>query len=494
MNKSRVIGRMLMFAGDPRILGRRKYIKLKAIIICWTCSVLSLTNITYGQSWQFFAVDNGVKPALDLDSNGIPHISYMLESHSGYVKHAILDPVNLDFELLTVSEGYFYGPLDLAIDQDDIPHISYHNHTLQDQVHSHLAPSGWVNERIQDPGHDGWDNSITMDINNRVHTSTVDPSGFGGAGVEYAFFNGSVWQVEAVGSGSIMYANSTSLALDSQGQPHITYYDDGARDLMYAVKKTGNWVISVVETSGDVGRFASLSLDPLDVPHMSYYRHLTDSTGIVKFARWNGSGWNITNIDTLEKVFIGFAGARNMTSLVLDLQGKPHVGYGDEKVLKYAVLDGTTWQREVVLDVSATSTILGQLTSLQLDTQGNPHIAYYEVTSKSPLTGIVKYTTQNMITSVHQEAVNPNKVELLQNYPNPFNPSTKIRYELPERSHVTLKIFNLLGRKLATLVDEEKGAGRYEVSWDAGRFAAGLYFYRLQTGEFAETKKLLLLR
>ncbi len=86
----------------------------------------------------------------------------------------------------------------------------------------------------------------------------------------------------------------------------------------------------------------------------------------------------------------------------------------------------------------------------------------------------------------------PGSFSLAQNYPNPFNPSTTIRYELSSRSKVVLKIFNLLGQEVATLIDEEKEAGRYEVGWDASGFSSGIYFYRLKAGEFAGTKKLIL--
>lgn len=88
----------------------------------------------------------------------------------------------------------------------------------------------------------------------------------------------------------------------------------------------------------------------------------------------------------------------------------------------------------------------------------------------------------------------PTAFGLMQNYPNPFNPSTIIRYSLPVDGHVTLKVYDDLGRETATLVDEVQNAGFKSVKLDASRFASGVYYYRLAVGSFNETKKLLLLR
>lgn len=88
----------------------------------------------------------------------------------------------------------------------------------------------------------------------------------------------------------------------------------------------------------------------------------------------------------------------------------------------------------------------------------------------------------------------PRSFSLAQNYPNPFNPSTTIEFSLPRSTHATVKIYDLLGREVATLVNDQLTAGTHKMEWNVGGFASGVYFYRLQAGEFVETKKLLLLR
>jgi hypothetical protein len=115
--------------------------------------------------------------------------------------------------------------------------------------------------------------------------------------------------------------------------------------------------------------------------------------------------------------------------------------------------------------------------------------------------GIELFTPSSGSTSV-DEVITPAGFSLKQNYPNPFNPTTTINYALPVRSNVTLKIYDALGRDIATLVDQEKPAGDHQVLFDAKNLASGIYFYRLQisqiargqSGTFSETKKLVLLR
>ena len=88
----------------------------------------------------------------------------------------------------------------------------------------------------------------------------------------------------------------------------------------------------------------------------------------------------------------------------------------------------------------------------------------------------------------------PNEFKLEQNYPNPFNPSTTISYSVPQKGHVTLDIYDVLGQKVELLVNEEQKTGKYEIRLDAGGLTSGIYFYRLQSGSFVESKKMILLK
>ena len=88
----------------------------------------------------------------------------------------------------------------------------------------------------------------------------------------------------------------------------------------------------------------------------------------------------------------------------------------------------------------------------------------------------------------------PGDYVLCDAYPNPFNPSTRIVFSIPKRTQVKLNILDVLGREVALLVDDERAAGIYEVRCDAGSLPSGMYFYRLQAGEFLDTKRMILLK
>ena len=108
----------------------------------------------------------------------------------------------------------------------------------------------------------------------------------------------------------------------------------------------------------------------------------------------------------------------------------------------------------------------------------------------------IRFWESSLITSVEGNSKNtvPGQFELFNNFPNPFNPKTTIRYTLPTSDVVLIKVFNVLGKEISTLVNEEKSAGGYRCEWDAGGFPSGVYFYSLTTGDFRETKKMILFK
>ena len=353
-------------------------------------------------TWEVSEVDgDGAKPSIAVDASGTPHIAFMSEDRPDFVKSAILN--NGSWELSTVTTGYLYGPLDIELDSDGTPHVVWHNHDNEDGSHARLESGAWVNTDIPSSGHDGWDINVGIDSVGSAHVLSVDPSQFGSQnGLEYATFDGQTWTVETVGTGPLPYEFGNSLAIDSQDRPHIVWFDDQGQDLKYALRDSGGWAISTVDSAGDVGRYPSLALDQNDNPVVSYYQSLGQSSGAIKLARWDGSRWNVQLIDQLDDVFAGFFGARKNSSVLLDADDRPIVAYSDESVLNLASWNGNGWDIETV--ANAGDDPLGQQVSMALDGRGVLHITFADVRQKtSPgVLGKVMYArgTPEMLASI----------------------------------------------------------------------------------------------
>ncbi len=102
--------------------------------------------------------------------------------------------------------------------------------------------------------------------------------------------------------------------------------------------------------------------------------------------------------------------------------------------------------------------------------------------------------SDNIALVKNEKTTYPGKFNLYQNYPNPFNPTTKIRFQIPSSESVSLKIYNTLGNEISTLVNEEKPAGNYEIRFDAENLPSGIYFYKIEAGNYSSVKKMILLK
>ena len=111
--------------------------------------------------------------------------------------------------------------------------------------------------------------------------------------------------------------------------------------------------------------------------------------------------------------------------------------------------------------------------------------------------GAILFSDNPVVTNVEFETnadEYPNEYRLFQNFPNPFNPRTNIKYAIDIKQFVSLKVYDILGREVATLVNEEKSHGEYEVEFDGSGLSSGIYLYRLVVGDFAITKKLVFIK
>jgi hypothetical protein len=110
--------------------------------------------------------------------------------------------------------------------------------------------------------------------------------------------------------------------------------------------------------------------------------------------------------------------------------------------------------------------------------------------------GKILKTTNGGVSFVEENEISkiPTDYSLTQNFPNPFNPSTSIKYSIPKVSQVQIKVFDILGNEIETLVNEEKQNGTYELTWYAKGLPSGVYFYQLKAGSYIETRKMVLLK
>ncbi|MDP3683116.1 MAG: T9SS type A sorting domain-containing protein, partial [Ignavibacteria bacterium] len=152
--------------------------------------------------------------------------------------------------------------------------------------------------------------------------------------------------------------------------------------------------------------------------------------------------------------------------------------YNETIPITSALRNAATW----VLVFYGTNYHVGDVVSVYYD---NPFII-----------GTDRYTfsTDNLVGIAEGNNLSPNEYFLYQNFPNPFNPTTTIKYDIPKEGLVTIKIFDILGREVETLVNEEKPAGKYQITFNAKKLSSGIYFYSIKTGDYFKTLKSILLK
>jgi hypothetical protein len=272
----------------------------------------------------------------------------------------------------------------IALDASGNPHISYLDFVAEGNRNLKYAtrlPGGWKVDTVDAEGDVGWFSSIAVDAEGQPHIAYYDfDNGLGGGKLKYARRSPTgTWSTETVDSNGDVGAY-TSIALDSSGRPHISYYDFTSGNLKYARRgcarvalKNGeigsycSWSKTTVDAGDVINGQTSLALDSSGLPHIGYLVY-GGGYPAAKYARRLPSGtWVVETVDTGG---VGFS-----VALVLDANDLPHLSYpySPTRTVKYArKLVSGAWSRETV-DTGSTGH-----NSIALDSNGHPHISYYD--------------------------------------------------------------------------------------------------------------------
>lgn len=178
-----------------------------------------------------------------------------------------------------------------------------------------------------------------------------------------------------------------------------------------------------------------------------------------------------------------------------DVSTSPVLTWGESRLAdtyQIQVSESESFETPLV-DVSDLTVTEHEVQDLNPNTQYNWRVRAHNSVGSSSWSEILVFTT-GVSTSIESEAAMPTQFTLEQNFPNPFNPTTQIRYGIPEASNVVLKVYNMLGQEVATLINGEQPPGWHTASFDATGLTSGSYMFRLEAGDFVSTKKLMLIK
>ncbi len=213
----------------------------------------------------------------------------------------------------------------------------------------------------------------------------------------------------------------------------------------------------------------------------------------------NAQGWSqpsyYFNFKTQASDASGSIG--NLTTGVIDLIADEKISqnFGNQLIQRLAKASLRLSQNNKFLAVLNMNIFKARVFALRISNHISQSTAISLNYSADGVIDLIQYDDNiPVITPNIEDYLIPKSYDLSQNYPNPFNPSTTIEYSIPKDANVSIKIYDVLGKEVATLVNDQKSAGTYIINWNASNFSSGLYFYRINAGEFTQTRKMFLVK
>jgi uncharacterized delta-60 repeat protein len=324
---------------------------------------------------------------------------------------------------------------------------------------------------------------VTQNINKDIVTIKYAPTGdslwvrrYSGPGARYD----EPFDIDVDGSGNTYVAGYTQLSDSNYDFLTIKYLSNGSDGWVRTYSGPGgngmDWASALyAEASGSV-----CVTGIIEITENTNYDYATlkyNSSGILQWARtYDGPN----------------SGVDHSYAIVTDVSGNVYVtgmSEGDYFTIKYNSGGAQQWTQRY----DGPSSLSDMATSIVVDNLNNVYVTGYSGefnTQEDFLT--IKYSQSIGIYPISSEI--PDQFSLSQNYPNPFNPMTHFEFRIADFELVNLSIFDILGREVETIVNQELNPGTYETEWNAGNYPSGIYFYSMNAGEFTATRKMLLIK
>lgn len=431
--------------------------------------LLLLHSSAFADDWYVETVESegyaGGDLALAIDSSDRPHIAYIDRTPDDVMMHAVYNGSDWELSLVGDCREMTSVYTSIAIDSADNPHIAYAGPYPYPLMYAHRDGSNWTIETVDDV--QALNISMALDNNGSPHFAYCEyDSGSYSYDFKYARWDGSTWEIqllEDLGNS----ATRTAIDIDSLNNPYIVFNRNNPDMLWSAYWDGSTWQFSEITYCDNDN--ISVILDSNDYPRLVH----SDSSGdFIAYTYWNGSGWETDLVEENGGKHSGFA--------LSPMEG-PHISYEYFDALRCAFYDGSQWVIETVDD----SPSVGFYSSIGVDSTSIPHIAYHDDNWQD-----LKYA-RRLSSDVEDGDTgnNPVTYKLYPAYPNPSKGRATISFSLPLAADIELAVYDIKGRKVETVASGHYSAGEHEA--EVNGLTAGIYIYRLEADDFADTKKMV---